>query len=509
MNKAVWFARHELRLAMREVMWMLSAGKPRRQKMALVLLLVLAAFLHFVAWAIVAPYAKVTFPPDRTTLVVITGSAFLGWTVMISQAMESVTRAFYTRADLDLLLSSPAPTRLIFVLRVGAIGITTSLLALILIGPFINALAYAGGIHWLSAYGVLFAMSATAAALAVGMTILLFRTIGPRRTRFVAQVVAAIVGAVFVIGVQAISIFAYGSLSRFDALHSSLVMQHMPDLDSPFWLPARAAMGDIPALILVMGLGFSFFALAVSVASRRFGEFAVAAAGAGAGNVRQRAKRKFRGGSATAALRRKEWTLLIRDPWLVSQSMMQILYLIPPALLLWRNYGSDNGNLVVLAPVLVMASGQLAGGLAWLAISGEDAPDLVSTAPIKTHAVIRAKTEAVIGSVAIVLAPIVAAIATASLWIAFVTSVGIVVAAASSTTIQLFFRAQAKRSNFRRRQTSSRIATFAEAFSSIGWAAAAGLTAAGSLLAIPAGVLAVLVLALARLLRPRDPALRA
>ena len=82
-------------------------------------------------------------------------------------------------------------------------------------------------------------------------------------------------------------------------------------------------------------------------------------------------------------------------------------------------------------------------------------------------------------------------------------------AAASSTTIQLFFRAQAKRSNFRRRQTSSRIATFAEAFSSIGWAAAAGLTAAGSLLAIPAGALAVLVLALARLLRPRDPALRA
>jgi len=52
-----------------------------------------------------------------------------------------------------------------------------------------------------------------------------------------------------------------------------------------------------------------------------------------------------------------------------------------------------------------------------------------------------------------------------------------VVAAGSATHIQLCFRAQAKRSHFRRRQTSSRIATFAEAFVSIGWAAAAALAA--------------------------------
>jgi len=41
---------------------------------------------------------------------------------------------------------------------------------------------------------------------------------------------------------------------------------------------------------------------------------------------------------------------------------------------------------------------------------------------------------------------------------------------------------QARRSQFRRRQTSSRIATFAEAFSSIGWAATAALA-----LALPSG----------------------
>ena len=110
-------------------------------------------------------------------------------------------------------------------------------------------------------------------------------------------------------------------------------------------------------------------------------------------------------------LRQKEWTLLLRDPWLVSQTLMQLLYLLPPALLLWRSYGEGTGALVVLVPVLVMAAGQLAGGLAWLAISGEDAPDLVATAPVLARSIVRAKIEAVLGGIAIAFAPFIAALA--------------------------------------------------------------------------------------------------
>ena len=96
-------------------------------------------------------------------------------------------------------------------------------------------------------------------------------------------------------------------------------------------------------------------------------------------------------------LRQKEWTLLARDPWLMSQTLMQILYLLPPALLLWVTFRSGAGAYVVLVPVVVMAAGQLAGGLAWLSISGEDAPDLVATAPITAGRILRAKIEAVMG----------------------------------------------------------------------------------------------------------------
>src|SRR5205807_6543394 len=97
---------------------------------------------------------------------------------------------------------------------------------------------------------------------------------------------------------------------------------------------------------------------------------------------------------------------LLRDPWLMSQSLMQLLYLLPPFFLLSRMFYSDGHSAALLVPVLIMAAGQLAGGLAWLAISGEDAPDLIASAPVTAGRVWRGKAEAVAGGIAIVFGPI-------------------------------------------------------------------------------------------------------
>jgi ABC-2 type transport system permease protein len=198
--------------------------------------------------------------------------------------------------------------------------------------------------------------------------------------------------------------------------------------------------------------------------------------------------------------------LLKRDPWLVSQTLMQLLYLLPPALLLWKGFSHGHGSLLLLVPVLVMAAGQLAGGLAWLAISGEDAPDLVATAPVPAGAIVRAKVEAVMTVIAGVFGIFLLPLAAAAPYLALVAGAGILVAAGSATAIQLWFRRQAKRSQFRRRQTSSRMATFAEAFSSITWAGTAALAAAGTWLALILGVIALLLLAGTRILAPRPQA---
>src|SRR5205085_10534025 len=114
-------------------------------------------------------------------------------------------------------------------------------------------------------------------------------------------------------------------------------------------------------------------------------------------------------------------------------------YLLPPALLLWRSYGEGTGALVVLVPVLVMAAGQLAGGLAWLAISGEDAPDLVATAPIPRSLVVGAKIVVVLGAGAIAFAPFFSALAFLSLFGALASALGIFAAAAAATAIQFLF----------------------------------------------------------------------
>jgi ABC-2 type transport system permease protein len=110
--------------------------------------------------------------------------------------------------------------------------------------------------------------------------------------------------------------------------------------------------------------------------------------------------------------------------------------------------------------------------------------------------------QAVTGSVAMVFAPFVLVLGLASPRDALVASAGIGIAAASATLIQLWFRTQARRKHFRRRQTSSRIATFAEAFSSIAWAATAGLAAAGRWQAAITAVIAVGILAGARAVSP-------
>ncbi|HUH78124.1 MAG TPA: permease, partial [Devosia sp.] len=215
--------------------------------------------------------------------------------------------------------------------------------------------------------------------------------------------------------------------------------------------------------------------------------------------------RRFARVSQRQVLRRKEWQLLRRDPWLLSQTLMQILYLLPPALLLWMNFGGIAGAFVVIVPVLVMAAGQLAGGLAWLAISGEDAHDLVVTAPVHPHTVLLAKIEAVLLVIALVLAPLLLMLALSSPIMALITALCVGLSAGSATAIQLWFRVVAKRSMFRRRQVASRAATLSEAFASIMWAGTGALLATSSWFAIAPAIIALLVLGLARLLAPQRP----
>src|SRR6202000_1494205 len=189
--------------------------------------------------------------------------------------IESVTRVFYARADLDLIMSSPVQLTNIFAIRVVAIALTVTGMALLLSTPFIDVLAIGGGAHWLSAFGVVIAIGLSASAVAIAITVVLFRLMGPSRTRLVAQIVAAIIGAGFVIALQVAAILSYGTLSRFAVLTSDAAAAFAPGPDSVLWWPARAALGDGEALLLLLASGLLLLGGVMVAFSAGFADTAV------------------------------------------------------------------------------------------------------------------------------------------------------------------------------------------------------------------------------------------
>jgi ABC-2 type transport system permease protein len=490
-----WFAGHEIRLARREWLAMMTAGRRWRIRNIAIALIAFVALMHLPAYAVVGRFAGTQAPLDKATLIVVTTSIFLAWTLMLSQAIESVTRVFYARADLDLIVSSPVALPTVFAVRLAAIGLTVTAMAVLLATPFIDVLVLGGGPRWFAVYGVVVAVGLSATAIAIATTVALFRSFGPSRTRLAAQIFAAIAGAGFVIGLQISAIVSFGTLSRFALLTSDAVVSVAPDAGSVIWWPARAIIGDGHALAGLLSASLILLGVTIAIFSPRFGDYVARAVpkppvANGTDQVRP-----FQAASRRKTLRMKEFRLLRRDPWLVSQTLMQLLYLLPPALMLWRSFADSSMAIVLIAPVIVMAAGQLAGGLAWLAISGEDASDLVTTAPLPMSSVIGAKIEVVLIVIGAVFAPLIVPLAFASPMLAGITAAAIMLAATSATSIQLWFRVQARRSQFRRRQTSSRLATFAEAFSSIGWAATAALAFVAPVLAVVTAVITAFMLA--------------
>jgi ABC-2 type transport system permease protein len=224
----------------------MTGGRRGRKRRAVIGLIAFAAIMHLPAYAVIGRIADLQAPLDKPSLIVITATIVLAWALMLSQAIESVTRVFYARADLDLIMSSPVQLANVFSVRIAAIALSVIAMALLLSTPFVDVLV---------AYGVVVAIGLSAAAVAIAVTVLLFRLIGPSRTRLVAQILAAIIGAGFVIALQIAAILSYGTLSRFAILTSDAAAGFAPDIESVVWWPARAALGDGEALLCLLAGG--------------------------------------------------------------------------------------------------------------------------------------------------------------------------------------------------------------------------------------------------------------
>src|SRR4029077_18873336 len=112
----------------------------------------------------------------------------------------------------------------------------------------------------------------SAAAGAIAITVTLFRLIGASRTPLGAQILAAIIGAGFVIALQVAAILSYGTLSRFAVLTSDAAATYAPDADSPLWWPARAEIGDGEGLTLLVAFALVLLGGVWAIFSPKFAD---------------------------------------------------------------------------------------------------------------------------------------------------------------------------------------------------------------------------------------------
>lgn len=491
-----WLLAHELRLAWRGFL----AGRKGRGPGALIAFVILGGLLVAggIAMGLALRGQEVPIVPLAVVLVDMGLAIIL--TLMLSGTLAGSADALYERGDLDLLFSSPiAPRKVLFVRALGLAvnaGLWFMVPAVLLLTPSIVL----GHPAWLGVFVVLAAAALGASGVGMLLAMALFALIGPRRTRTVAQVMAALIGAAFFLASQYRNLMGEkASQSLFariamDAREGRIQLPPFADL------PLRAAVGEpIPLLILVV-VGAGIFLFAAQVLGRRFADAAAATAGAGTRKAAKGPTRAFAAGPFQATVR-KELRLISRDAALLSQVLLRVLYMLPLALVLARNATHmPVWALAGPAAAVTFLAGQVAGSLVWITVSAEDTPDLLAIAPAPTSVLRQAKLTAALVPVAVLLAVPIGVLTwyapLAGLW----TAIGAGLTAWTAGLIGVWHQKPGKRADFRRRRGGSLLATFAELLVAALIAAATALAVAGWLVwaLLPLIVAGALMMALRR-----------
>ncbi len=367
-----WLLRHELRLAWRNMGgkrgWVLWVGGG-----------ILWAFIHVTVWLLLngmASRGMTEFPPAA---IAMAGALFwLLASIMVSQTVAHAVAALFDRGDLDLLLASPLSSRTIFAMRGLGIAVGACFVPSLLMLPFAHVGLFAVRPGLLGIYPVIISLALAAAAIGMALTMTLVRLFGARRAKTIAQVSAAVMGAGFFLLSQAQNMLPR---AQREAIFSWAKQEMQPGgwlaPDSMLWWPVNAMLGEPLPLLMVFAIGAGIFWMVVNLTYRRFVTGTQESVSGGTTRKAQSTSPvKFHSGFARVLLV-KEWKLLIRDPQIISQTLLQVLYLIP---LLFIGFRSERTALF-LVPGFVMIASMLAGNLAWLTIAAEDAPELIGTAP--------------------------------------------------------------------------------------------------------------------------------
>ena len=383
--------RHEARLIWR--------GSLFGGRHGLLLILALAVLLHLVGYGVALGFTHTRLAAADQLLGATLALLFVGG-LMMSQAVQRASELLDDRTDLGWLLSTPVPPRHILTVRLLAVAGSVSLYWLLLLVPLADGMLLLGRRDLLGVAPMLAVLALLVTSAGFAVTFGLLRLTNVRRTRALANALATLIGATIFLAGQSRSLLPPGMSDRF--WHS-----FTPSADAATgaaWMPARALLGA-PAPLLAL---FVLAAAAAAVTSWALqlwfaaGAQAVVAGTAGRAAARQADRRAFHEGSQ-AALLAKELLLLRRYPGLTGLAAYYLIYLVPAVVTIWRSTGGGaDARLLGAAPVL--SAGELARLFVSVTMMGDEAAELVRTAPVSCWAADRAKLSAAALGVVLILA---------------------------------------------------------------------------------------------------------
>jgi len=443
----LWLVKHELRLA-----WRNRPRKGAARWLGYGFAIVYVGFGCFLAWML----RDEPIPVTPTMMTGVLAGCIAATSFMVAQAMIGSQRTLYESGDLALLFTAPIEPRVVMQAKLLGIAATIALTYGLLLLPVVLPVAVLGHPRLFGAALLLAALALTAASIGIIVTLALATFIGARAARTVGQILAALCGgAVFLIsqllnhpGTGRSGIASLFERLRADGFGSSGVSA----------LPGRAAFGDPLAIVILLGLGVLLFAGTGALLQRMF----LSGYQDGAGRVSRRRPsgramaRLFHAGLFRAVFA-KEWRLLARDPALAFQIVLRLIYLAPIVLVAVRN-GGKLPILPGMAFASVLIASQLVGSFAWLAVSAEDAPDLIAVAPVRKSEIGFAKLLAAFAMAApfAIVLPIV--IATRAPLGALATLVCTAIGGGLAGLVELKLGKPASRKTFARRRSGSVIA---------------------------------------------------
>ncbi len=365
-----WLVRHELRLWWRE-----ASTKGLSKRVILIsggFSVLLLGWLWFTLGTVREVLPKV-FPSSVGFWFAVAVWVF-AFLFALREAMAQSSTAIFDRGDLDLLIASPMPSKAIFTSRLLGIAISTFLSFSLFVIPYSIAVLLFGFYSLLGIYPALISISLIAASLGMILSLWLTRVLGAKRARSFVDFLSIVVSSLFVLLSQLPNLLKIYQLQLPKTLLESPIFLQK----SLLWFPARALYSDPSAVCFSLVFSTSLFWFTSEFLNRWF-----------LSSTQQTVVEKTKApkhfapfsSNLNALLLKKEWKLILRNPYLLSRTFLPILLLIP---LILASVGGMRlialGSLLTMGTVLI--GSQFATALTIMSVSAEEAPDLLKSSPI-------------------------------------------------------------------------------------------------------------------------------